>query len=206
MTARSYSRGHEIVYRDGKWVYADTVATLSNERPCKQCGRKPINDMDACLGRLPSVEAACCGHGRPKDAVMVKSGTYLPRVPRTQPLATEGIVVMTPVEQVSNEIAATVRRFCQTLWDEPLLRSGVGGWNTSQPTSYIALADEKFARIARGEQDPEHVLDGDVKRLLMSLSPDDRANALHQLAADLAALRDEFDAKGDAAESEMDAP
>lgn len=113
---------------------------------------------------------------------------------------------MTPVEQVSNEIAATVRRFCQTLWDEPLLRSGVGGWNTSQPTSYIALADEKFARIARGEQDPEHVLDGDVKRLLMSLSPDDRANALHQLAADLAALRDEFDAKGDAAESEMDAP
>ncbi len=33
-------------------------------RECLRCGRMPTKDgYDACLGQLPGVTSACCGHG-----------------------------------------------------------------------------------------------------------------------------------------------
>ena len=59
---RSYKRGHSIIYI-GRWVYADTRTPVTVERACVRCKRMPSNGMDACMGRLPGVTSACCGHG-----------------------------------------------------------------------------------------------------------------------------------------------
>jgi hypothetical protein len=61
MVARSYERGHEIIYKDG-WVYADTGEPIK-ARPCIRCKRMPVDGHDACLGHIPGVSSACCGHG-----------------------------------------------------------------------------------------------------------------------------------------------
>lgn len=52
-------------------VYADSDLILNRSdpqswRPCPRCGRVPTEPRgpDPCLGNLPGVEAACCGHGR----------------------------------------------------------------------------------------------------------------------------------------------
>jgi len=66
MSANAFSRGHAIVdLDDGKgWVYADTGEPHDDSRPCTSCGKYPtIEGHDACLGTMPGVAAACCGHG-----------------------------------------------------------------------------------------------------------------------------------------------
>lgn len=74
MTAKSTWRGHSIVYlkNEQKWVYEDTKEPVSGpSRSCRKCtGEFPLrdDDIDPCLGKLPGVMNACCGHGNPKDA------------------------------------------------------------------------------------------------------------------------------------------
>jgi hypothetical protein len=72
MVACSYFRGHPVVCLAGEACerYADDLtptvdaAGASVERPCVQCGRLAAPDgPDPCLGLLPGVRAACCGHG-----------------------------------------------------------------------------------------------------------------------------------------------
>jgi hypothetical protein len=70
-------RGHAI-YLDGDvWRYADTdepTAETHHERGCGHCGLRTGNDgHDPCLGELPGVMNACCGHGRPEDAYLQRS-------------------------------------------------------------------------------------------------------------------------------------
>lgn len=55
---------------DGYWVYEDNgerlPATGGKIRPCKKCGKSfPLGEgeVDPCLGILPGVDNACCGHG-----------------------------------------------------------------------------------------------------------------------------------------------
>ncbi len=58
--------------------------------PCKVCGQLPTPEgHDACLGTLPGVSAACCGHGKTEGYVMFDSGQVIrgtfehaPRTPR----------------------------------------------------------------------------------------------------------------------------
>lgn len=48
------------------WRYADTGALVSDEpaRDCGLCGLPATGEgHDGCLGQLPHVENACCGHG-----------------------------------------------------------------------------------------------------------------------------------------------
>jgi len=75
--AKSYFRGHPTVVIDGKWCYADTKEVIAdsedakthNIRPCKKCGAVfGLHDHDPCLGNLPGVENACCGHGVQEEA------------------------------------------------------------------------------------------------------------------------------------------
>lgn len=62
-------RGHEVFFDHGVWCYSDSgeVIDYDNPRPCKKCGRifrgSNIGDADPCLGELPGVDNACCGHG-----------------------------------------------------------------------------------------------------------------------------------------------
>lgn len=64
----AYCRGHKIIWNKGNWFFADTKEPFKepfkDKRPCKKCGKMPTKEgYDACLGYIPGVSAACCGHG-----------------------------------------------------------------------------------------------------------------------------------------------
>lgn len=61
----SQLRGHRIEHDGDKWVYSDNKKPIDSEtRACKRCGRMPTPEgYDACLGFIPGVSSACCGHG-----------------------------------------------------------------------------------------------------------------------------------------------
>ena len=61
--ATTYYRGHKIFFDGWNWRYCDTWEIISN-RPCKRCNRPPTHEgYDACLGHIPGMFSACCGHG-----------------------------------------------------------------------------------------------------------------------------------------------
>ena len=72
MTARSYLRGHPIISAGEHWVFEDTGEPTEETwkaRPCGHCGRHDTPEgHDACLGTLPGVMNACCGHGMEREA------------------------------------------------------------------------------------------------------------------------------------------
>lgn len=63
-------RGHEIETLDGVWVYSDTLSpSAGNERQCGFCDKKNTPEgHDGCLGTLPGIMNACCGHGSTNEA------------------------------------------------------------------------------------------------------------------------------------------
>lgn len=64
MTILGRIRGHGITCDGERWVYADDGSPVDRKRPCARCGRMPTPEgYDACLGELPDVLNACCGHG-----------------------------------------------------------------------------------------------------------------------------------------------
>ena len=71
MTAKSHSRGYEIIFKDNTWVYSDTLHPIEEYRPCKKCGELPTSEgYDACLGYIEGVISACCGHGVEDKKIM----------------------------------------------------------------------------------------------------------------------------------------
>ncbi|MFD2658586.1 hypothetical protein [Gracilibacillus thailandensis] len=72
MTATSHLRGHPIEHNGKEWVYSDTkesTVETHTERACGYCGEHATPEgHDACLGTLPGVMNACCGHGHDNDA------------------------------------------------------------------------------------------------------------------------------------------
>lgn len=60
-----YLNGYPIVLKDDQWYYEDTkTPTVGSSRPCGHCGKgKTKEGHDSCLGTLPDVVNACCGHG-----------------------------------------------------------------------------------------------------------------------------------------------
>jgi len=66
-------RGHRITKKDdGEWYYIDTGERTDANwqgRPCGHCDRMATAEgHDACLGTLPGVMNACCGHGIREEA------------------------------------------------------------------------------------------------------------------------------------------
>lgn len=62
----------------GKWLYADTMQPVSKNKT-RSCGHCKLynnrDDVDPCLGVLPGVSNACCGHGEPNKAyIQFKNG------------------------------------------------------------------------------------------------------------------------------------
>ena len=73
MTAWAYTRGHKVIYDEFRddWYYADTFQKVDDKRPCPKCGLLPTpKGYDACLGHLPGVRSACCGHGVEESYIM----------------------------------------------------------------------------------------------------------------------------------------
>ena len=73
-------RGHPIEWDGRRYRYVDngdpTVETHAT-RPCGTCGKhRTPEGHDPCIGTLPGVMNACCGHGRVGAAyVQYKDGT-----------------------------------------------------------------------------------------------------------------------------------
>lgn len=69
---KSYLRGHKIEKIDGEWVFSDTkepTVKTWHKRPCGYCGEYNTPEgHDWCLGTLPWVMNACCGHGQTNEA------------------------------------------------------------------------------------------------------------------------------------------
>ncbi len=67
---KSTYRGQEIEQTPKGWVYTDTgEPTIGNERPCGFCTLENTPEgHDGCLGTLPGVINACCGHGNDSEA------------------------------------------------------------------------------------------------------------------------------------------
>ena len=75
MTIRGYFRGNPIIYTNDQWVYEDTGERIPSNggeiRPCAKCGSLFTlgeGEVDPCLGTLPGVDNACCGHGIRSEA------------------------------------------------------------------------------------------------------------------------------------------
>jgi hypothetical protein len=60
----SRNRGRYIEFHDGKWYFSDTQEEINGKVKCNHCGMEMKDDeYDSCLGKLPGVKYACCGHG-----------------------------------------------------------------------------------------------------------------------------------------------
>lgn len=67
-----FFRGHQIQRVNGQFVYTDTgesTVTTWAARGCGHCGLADTPEgHDGCLGEIPGVLNACCGHGIEADA------------------------------------------------------------------------------------------------------------------------------------------
>lgn len=78
----SQLRGWPTYYdeKDGCWRFCDNdepTQTSWFTRPCGYCGQYGNSNegkVDPCLGFLPGVTNACCGHGNPEDAYICFQG------------------------------------------------------------------------------------------------------------------------------------
>lgn len=82
MSILSTLRGHPIEFKDGEWKYIDTgesTVLTWRTRACGHCKQSETPEgHDACLGTLPGVRNACCGHGSSESAyVQFDAGTEL---------------------------------------------------------------------------------------------------------------------------------
>lgn len=74
----SYSLGYEIQYINNQWIYSDTKELIDKPRLCKYCGKYPTKEgYDGCLGYLPNVYSACCGHNIEKPYVVFNNGIHM---------------------------------------------------------------------------------------------------------------------------------
>ena len=81
MTATGYHRGHAMRYEGEAWRYVGTGLLVSDdpEPACGHCGESSTPEgHDGCLGTLPGVANACCGHGADDEAyVTLEDGRRL---------------------------------------------------------------------------------------------------------------------------------
>jgi len=64
-------RGHVIVCILGIWFYEDApLPVAGNVRAsCGHCGKNDtVEGHDGCLGTIPNIMNACCGHGKLREA------------------------------------------------------------------------------------------------------------------------------------------
>jgi len=69
---KSKFRGYSIKFEEDEWYFCesgDLVRETHKDIPCDYCGNKDtIDGHDGCLGTLPNIMNACCGHGEDDEA------------------------------------------------------------------------------------------------------------------------------------------
>ena len=84
---RPHLRGN-LIYYDGIWRYVDTGLPTTETWKGRACGHclKPNreDEHDACLGELPGVINACCGHGNVREAYVQFEGGQLLQAEKAQ--------------------------------------------------------------------------------------------------------------------------
>ncbi|RTL01285.1 MAG: hypothetical protein EKK57_05050 [Proteobacteria bacterium] len=71
--------GNKAYYsKDGIRYMDNDELVKNNPRPCVKCNRfRNSDDTDPCLGKLPGVKAACCGHGVCDGYIFFENGTII---------------------------------------------------------------------------------------------------------------------------------
>ena len=105
MVAKSKANGHDILHKDGAWVYSDTEKPIDTPRPCRHCGRAPVYvqvkipadlsstgvakwkraQIDACIAPIVralqtagiDMRGSCCGHGEGEGDIHLQDGRAL---------------------------------------------------------------------------------------------------------------------------------
>ena len=74
MVVSTYFNGNLAYSKSENWYYCnDSSPVFNNPRPCPKCGKLPTTEgYDACLGYIPNVKYACCGHGKPTRYIICK--------------------------------------------------------------------------------------------------------------------------------------
>lgn len=71
MPVYTYRNGNKTELKAGKCIDIDI-------KPCPKCNQLPDkNGHDWCLGKLPGVKYACCGHGINKGTIFFKNGVRI---------------------------------------------------------------------------------------------------------------------------------
>lgn len=87
-----HGRNLDVLFEEGSRVYEDTMFTPW-WRKCASCERPVERGMpDPCLGMLPGVRFACCGHGGPGGYIAFDNGTTI-RFPRMTSDDVHGVVI-----------------------------------------------------------------------------------------------------------------
>ena len=80
-----YDFGHwanPVTDKKGNFLYSQDTYTeerITKDTPCPRCGRvrDSIDDPDPCLGSLPGVKEACCGHGKEEGYIEFENGVTI---------------------------------------------------------------------------------------------------------------------------------
>lgn len=81
-SARFYLFGRIIVWDDNSKLYRYEDGVMVNPdtiRPCPLCGldSRDYEGCDPCLGKLPGVVSACCGHGVKRGHIIFTNGVKI---------------------------------------------------------------------------------------------------------------------------------
>lgn len=95
MSVTGNMRGYPVHWDGEAWRYVDTgepTVETWESRPCGHCGLDNTPEgHDGCLGTLPGVMNACCGHGTEDDAyVQLAEGGRLAGVEALEWIAEHG--------------------------------------------------------------------------------------------------------------------
>jgi hypothetical protein len=78
---RGTTSGVPVVYERGEWRWEDDgqpVSDFPHSHRCENCGLLPGPDgEDGCLGHLPGVITACCGHGKFPGYIVFENRTKI---------------------------------------------------------------------------------------------------------------------------------
>ncbi|MBF4469170.1 MAG: hypothetical protein ISP01_07165 [Methanobrevibacter arboriphilus] len=82
MTAKVYFRGQEAYFDEDnniwKFTSDDSPVNKYVNIVCPKCMKKMKEDeVDNCIGRLPGVKHACCGHGVKQGYIIFENGIKL---------------------------------------------------------------------------------------------------------------------------------
>lgn len=75
MTITASIRGNRVTWDEDRrlWLFDDGVASEEDIRACTYCLQMPDEvGRDPCLGYIPAVTSACCGHGGPDGFVRLR--------------------------------------------------------------------------------------------------------------------------------------